>query len=414
MSDIPYLPKTIAWKSLQQIWNICLVLKRMLLTLLTIGFLILYGLLIFFYFYQWSKLPDYQPLKDQPSAFISVIIAARNEEATLPKLISDLKEQTYPSELFEVIIVNDHSTDGTAAVAKEFDGRNRQMISPDTDAGNSSKKLAIASGIKKAKGELLLITDADCRVNKAWIATVAGFYEERAAAFIAAPVKFTHDHSLLQVFQVLDFITLQGITAASVAANTHTMCNGANLAYTKQAFNEVNGFAGIDTVATGDDMLLMHKIWKKKPREVFYLKSKEAIVETEPMKSWRDFMMQRRRWASKTLVYDDWRIILVLGFVLLLNLLFFALLVAAVINPYYWIHFFFYLVGKTVIEWPFVSSVAAFYNQQKLMRYFFFIQPLHIFYTAFVGIISQFGNYEWKGRKHRPRPGPPTVQGGIG
>ena len=381
--------------------DIGLVLTRMVLTVFTMGLLFLYGVLIFFYFYQWNKLLENQPKDSLPFPFVSVVIAARNEEANLPQLIADLKCQTYPSNLFEVIIVNDHSTDGTAKLAEEFDGTHWQMILPNADAYASSKKIAIASGIEKAKGELMIITDADCRVKANWVKTMASFYVEKGAAFIAAPVKFTHDHSLLQVFQVLDFITLQGITAASVASNTHRMCNGANLAYTKKVYNRVNGFAGIDNIATGDDMLLMHKVWKAHPNSVHYLKSKDAIVETEPMKTWGDFLMQRKRWASKTLVYDDWRIIAVLGFVLLFNLLFFVLLIAAIITPFYWIHFFAYLFGKTIIEWPFVSSVAMFYGEQKLMRHFFFIQPLHIAYTSFVGIISQFGNYEWKGRRTR-------------
>ncbi|HYO21717.1 MAG TPA: glycosyltransferase [Flavisolibacter sp.] len=357
--------------------------------------------MIFFYFYQWNKLPVYKPHASTPTVFVSVIIAARNEETALPFLIEDLKNQSYPQHLFEVIIVNDHSTDGTALLGNDFDGVQWQMILPQAEAQNSSKKIAIASGIARAKGEVMVITDADCHVGKDWIKTIASFYTETQAVFIAAPVMFAHSYSLLQVFQVLDFITLQGITAASVAANKHTMCNGANLAYTKQAFEEVNGFAGIDKVATGDDMLLMHKIWKKHPDKVHYLKSKDAIVETAPMRTWKDFLMQRKRWASKTLVYDDVRIIIVLTFVLVVNALFFGLLVAACFNSIYWIHFFAFLFGKTIIEWPFVSSVAAFYDEQKLMRHFFFIQPLHIFYTVFVGIFSQFGRYEWKGRRTR-------------
>jgi cellulose synthase/poly-beta-1,6-N-acetylglucosamine synthase-like glycosyltransferase len=399
--DLPSLLETVGLNSLYQIGNMCLVLNCMLLTILTICFLLFYGLLIFFYFHQWNKLPVYQPGVSTPSVFVSVIIAARNEEIALPFLIEDLKNQTYPQELFEIIIVNDHSTDNTETLAKDFDGEHWQMIFPNADAAGSSKKMAIATGIQKAKGEFIVITDADCRVNKKWMETMTNFYQEKEAVFIAAPVKFTHDHSLLEVFQVLDFITLQGITAASVSSNKHTMCNGANLAYTKQAFAEVNGFAGIDKVATGDDMLLMHKIWKAHPGKVHYLKSKDAIVETEPMKTWKDFLMQRKRWASKTLVYDDVRIIFVLAFVLLFNTLFFVLLVAAFFNPVYWIHFFAFLFSKTIIEWPFVSSVAEFYNEQKLMRHFFFIQPLHIFYTVFVGIFSQFGKYEWKGRRTR-------------
>jgi cellulose synthase/poly-beta-1,6-N-acetylglucosamine synthase-like glycosyltransferase len=373
----------------------------MLLTIVTLVFLLLYAALIFFYYVQWNKLADYQPKVDAPSVFVSVIVAARNEEHTLPHLLEDLQRQTYPENLFEVIIVNDHSTDGTAALAGNFDGRHWQMIVPNGVAEASSKKLAIASGIEKAKGELLVITDADCRVGIEWVETMARFYTEKDASFIAAPVRFTHDHSLLQVFQVLDFITLQGITAASVAGNVHTMCNGANLAYTRTAFQSVDGFAGIDKVATGDDMLLMHKIWKRDPGRVFYLKSRQAIVSTEPMKTWTEFLQQRKRWASKTLVYDDLRIILVLGFVLLFNLLFFVLFVAAFFNKIYWIHFLVFLVGKTIIEWPFVKTVAAFYGEGKLMRHFSFIQPLHIFYTVFVGLLSQFGKYEWKGRSTR-------------
>ena len=74
----------------------------------------------------------------------------------------------------------------------------------------------------------------------------------------------------------MDFMVLQGITGAVVYKNNLSMCNGANLAYEKKAFYEVNGFAGIDHIASGDDMLLMHKIWKKYPDRVHYLKSKEC------------------------------------------------------------------------------------------------------------------------------------------
>jgi cellulose synthase/poly-beta-1,6-N-acetylglucosamine synthase-like glycosyltransferase len=376
----------------------------MLLTLLTAGFLFFYAVLILFYYTQWKKAENYQPATLPPSVFVSVLIAARNEEQTLPLVINDLIAQDYPAQLWEAIIVNDYSTDGTAALASAIRASNIKMILPAVPPTESSKKRAIETAVNEAGGELILITDADCRVGHKWISTAAAFYKEKEAAFIAAPVKFSHNNSLLQIFQSLDFITLQGITAASVSANFHAMCNGANLAYTKAAFKSVNGFKGIDKVATGDDMLLMHKIWKAHPQKVFYLKSSEAIVSTEPMNSWKDFFMQRKRWASKTFVYDDYRIIAVLVFVLLLNVLFFILLVAAFFNKMYWMHLAFFLIGKTIIEWPFVSSVARFYGEQKLMRYFLLFQPLHAFYTVFVGLLSQFGKYEWKGRSHSALP----------
>jgi cellulose synthase/poly-beta-1,6-N-acetylglucosamine synthase-like glycosyltransferase len=368
----------------------------MILAVVSLCFLAGYAVLIGFYYRHWKQLKEYVP--GSPSnVFVSVMIAARNEEKTLPLLLNDLQQQTHPRHLFEVVIVDDFSTDATPRLANELP-TNFRMVQPAGSPEQSSKKKAIARGVAEAKGELLLITDADCRVGPAWIATAASFYEKHNASFIAAPVRYTGGNTLVQMLQVLDFVTLQGITAASVSARFHTMCNGANLAYTKKAFESVGGFEGIDRMPTGDDMLLMHKIWKKDPSAVFYLKSKDAIVSTAPMATWKDFLMQRRRWASKTLVYDDYRIIAVLAFVLQLNLLPFVLLAAGLVQAKYFLYLLLFLIGKSVIEWPFVFSVARFFNQQKRMRYFFFLQPLHVVYTVVVGIWSQVGTYEWKGR----------------
>lgn len=370
----------------------------MLLLLACAFFLAGYAVLILFYFHQWKKTPEYQPALPA-DVFVSVVIAARNEETTLPLLLQDLGAQDYTLSKFEVIVVNDFSTDGTASLAAGLPLHFR-MIEPACKPDQSSKKKAIATGVAEAKGKLIMVTDADCRVGKKWVSTMASFYRDTGASFIAAPVKYSYRPSLLQALQVLDFITLQGITAASVASRFHTMCNGANLAYPKRIFEKVNGFAGIDKIPTGDDMLLMHKIWKQGPEKVFYLKSKEAIVSTAPMQTWREFFNQRRRWASKTLVYDDRRILAVLGLVLLLNLLPLVLAIAGVFQPVFFLYLLLFLLVKAIIEWPFVFSVAKFYNQEKLMCYFLFLQPLHVFYTFFVGIWSQLGTYNWKGRAH--------------
>jgi glycosyltransferase involved in cell wall biosynthesis len=358
-----------------------------------------YALLILYYWQGWKSLKEFTATEANKNVFISVVIAARNEEKNIAALLTALKHQTYSPNFFEVIIVDDFSTDATGKIVSEFSSTNIHLIQPEINADLSSKKKAIEAGIKKAKGELIVTTDADCIPKEGWLQTFNDFHTQTNASFTAAPVKFFYNKSLLQIFQSIDFLTLQGITAASVASNFHTMCNGANLAYKKQSFTDVNGFEGIDKIATGDDMLLMHKIWKKDQQKVFYLKSKEAIVATEPMQSWKDFIMQRKRWASKTFVYNDYRIIAVLFFVYLLNCLFIALIVSSFFNSFYWWYVAGFWIGKTIIEAPFVYSVSKFYDEQKLMRYFFFFQPLHIFYTVFVGLISQFGKYEWKGRR---------------
>ena len=371
----------------------------MFLALATVFFLLIYAGLIFYYYWHWKQLAVFVPQKRYPRTKVSVLIAARNEAQTLPHLLKTLAGQTYPPHLFEVIVVDDFSTDDTWNVVKPFVTDRIKLIRPNADAARSSKKKAIETGIKNAGGELMIITDADCLPAAQWIETIAAFYEQKGAVFIAAPVRFTHNHSLLQIFQALDFITLQGITAASVQAQFHTMCNGANLSYTKEAFLKVDGFAGIDKVASGDDMLLMHKIWKGDKSRVHYLKSDAAIVSTEPMKTWKDFFNQRKRWASKTAYYDDKRVFVVLLFIYVFNCFFIALIVASFFHTAYWLLVALYLVVKTSVEAVFVSSVAAFYKEKKLLPYFPFLQPLHILYTISTGFISQWGRYEWKGRK---------------
>jgi cellulose synthase/poly-beta-1,6-N-acetylglucosamine synthase-like glycosyltransferase len=367
--------------------------------LITVSFLLPYAGLIFFYWQAWKKLGYYnvEPTKDY--RFLSVIIPARNEEKNITVLLNALSQQTYPEEFFEIIVVDDYSDDSTAEKIKTFNLSNLVSIRPEISSPFSSKKKAIEAGIKAARGELIITTDADCIPTKNWLQTINNFYAKNDAAFIAAPVKFSYNNSLIQIFQSLDFLTLQGITAASVSTNFHTMCNGANLAYKKEAFQQVNGFDGIDKVATGDDMLLMYKIWKKNPDKILYLKNEEAIVSTQPMLSWEDFFIQRKRWASKTLVYDDYRIIVVLVFVYLLNCLFITLIIASVFNSFYWWYVLGFVIVKTIIELPFVYSVAKFYNEGRLVKFLFIFQPLHIFYTVLVGLLSQFGKYEWKGRK---------------
>jgi glycosyltransferase involved in cell wall biosynthesis len=215
---------------------------RMFFPLLGVSILAGYAVLMGFYYRQWKRLNNYFP-SISPSVTVSVVIAARNEEQTLPHLIRDLQKQDYPSHLFEVLIIDDFSTDGTALLRQALPS-NFRMLTPEGNAQQSTKKKAIAAGVAAAGGELILVTDADCRVGKQWISTIASFYVETGASFIAAPVKYTVQPSLLQVLQALDFITLQGITAASVNADFGAMCNGANLGIHQRSLQACRWFCG--------------------------------------------------------------------------------------------------------------------------------------------------------------------------
>ncbi|MBS1919715.1 MAG: glycosyltransferase [Bacteroidetes bacterium] len=369
----------------------------MVLLLIVILIFAGYSTLMFYYWHNWGGIPYFAPIHAERKTKISLIIPARNEEVAIPKLLQKLEQQTYPKDLFEIIVIDDHSTDKTYEIVQGF--QDVKLIQLKDDNINSYKKKAIETGIAASKNEWIVCTDADCLPPAEWLDTIVSFKEKNNSVFIAAPVMYSNNNSLLQIFQSIDFLVLQGITAVSVFKNSLTVCNGANLSYDRKAFDEVNGFSGIDSIASGDDMLLMYKIWKKNPGAVHYLKSKSAMVVTEPAKTWKSFFNQRNRWASKATDYDDKRLLPVLLLVYSFNLSFFVLIIAGFWNYYYWLYCAGLWILKTLVEIPFVSSVAAFFGKQSLVKYFFFLQPLHIFYTIISGFCGQFGKYEWKGRK---------------
>ena len=359
-----------------------------------------YGILILYYAQSWKKVPlTIAPATNRSTITFSVIIPARNEERNISTLLRALENQSYPRHLFEVIVIDDHSTDSTAEMVQGFQGV--RLLHLKEEGINSYKKKAIATGIDAATGEIIVTTDADCHPLPQWLTTLAAFREEKKAVFITAPVVIECNSSVLQIFQAMDFMVLQGITGATVHSHQLSMCNGANLCYERKAFYDVGGFAGIDSIASGDDMLLMHKMNVHFPGRVHYLKSASAIVSTRPATSWNEFFNQRIRWASKAAKYDDKRLLPVLLLVYLVNVSFLVLAVLGFWNPGYWLWLLGGLIVKTLVELPLFVSVADFFNKRWAVRYFFFFQPLHITYTIISGLFGQFGSYVWKGRKVR-------------
>lgn len=371
--------------------------------------LCLYGLLIFYYFRWWKEVPHFDSKSTESfvaSEKISVIVPARNEEEGIEQCIRSLLAQSYPKSLLEIIIVDDHSTDETAAIVKRYAEYGVQLISLQDvvlpgQYTIAFKKKAIEAAIRKASGTLIVTTDADCTFHENWLRCLASFHRHTKSVFIVAPVKIKPDRTLLSGFQCLDFAILQGITAASVHHRFHSMCNGANLAYEKDVFQSVNGFEDIDHIASGDDMLLMQKIKTRYPNGIAYLLCAEAVVETQPAAGWRTFFHQRVRWASKTGQYKDKRIAGILLLVYLLNLCLFILLAGSIWYPHWLLFFVIFVLIKTIIEWRFVGSVLRYFRLKQLMRWFLPFQPLHIVYIVVAGFFSSFKHYDWKGRRVR-------------
>lgn len=377
----------------------------MILLIPSIILLLAYSILIFYYRLVWNKIPVFiMPADAKPKTKISVIIPARNEENNIAACLDSLAGQDYPKDLLEIIIADDHSTDKTAGIVSRYAGAGIILLDLKKEVTDSlqttgGKKAAITAAIKKSTGTLIITTDADCLFPKRWLSTLVSFYETYDPVFIAAPVKFSTEKKALHIFQSLDFLSLQGITAASVFDGFHTMCNGANLAYEKKAFETVGGFEGIDQIASGDDMLLMHKIYMLNPQRVMYCLSQDTIVETKPAENLNAFFNQRIRWASKALVYHDKRIFYVLMLVYLLNSLLLAFFIYSLLTTHLTWTLVMLILVKTIVELAFLIPVARFYKKTSLLYYFLPAQPFHILYTVIAGFLGQVGSYEWKGRK---------------
>src|SRR5690606_23751164 len=205
---------------------------------------------------------------------------------------------------------------------------------------NAYKKKALEIAIAEASGDWIITTDADCIAGPCWIREMTDAMAQPGAAFVVAPVNFTpagKQKDLVYIFQSLDFMTMQGITASSAALNLGNMCNGANLAFSRKAYAAVDGYKGIDHIASGDDMLLMHKIRKQFPDGIIYQPSARAIVQTPAQPDVRSFLNQRIRWSSKAGKYNDTRLTLILLLVYLFNLSLLVLFTAALFIPAYWI-----------------------------------------------------------------------------
>jgi len=364
-------------------------------------FTAIYVIIVVTFIKGWYSLKLYEPTKLAGSTKVSIIVAARNEADHIAQTIQDLLNQDYRAELVEVIIINDHSTDETAAIISSFAKDGVKLINlNEQNALNSYKKKAIQTAIAQSTGTLIITTDADCRMGRKWLTTIVSYYEENNYKMISSPVAYFDEQNLFEKCQTLEFSYLIGLGASTIGNKKPSTCNGANLAYERRAFDEVNGFKGIDDLASGDDELLLHKIAAKYDNTIGFLKSPEAIVYTRAKETLKEFIQQRKRWASKSTRYKN-KGIVVLGLSVWLfnvSIILNAILALVLQNDSFFKVFLIQLLLKIVIEFIFLNGVTSFFKRKQLLV----LQPLtsimHIVYIVYIGIAGNSGKYNWKGR----------------
>lgn len=367
---------------------------------LTILLTFCYVAVVLFFKKGWEKIPLYIRTETKNTTRVSVLIAARNEEDKIEATINDLLLQKYAKSLTEIIVVDDHSTDRTAAIISSFTSQGVQLIQLNEDKPlNSYKKKAISEAIKIAKGELIITTDADCRMGKEWLSNIVSFYEQGAWKLISSPVVFFEERDYFERLQTLEFLYLIGLGAASIGNKVPSTCNGANLAYRKDVFEELNGFQGIDDLASGDDELFLHKVASKYPDDIGFCKSNAAIVFTHAKPNLKEFISQRKRWASKSTRYKNKSIIALGVSIWLFNVLVFANIILGFYDRGYFLLASMSIVCKFTVENLFLTKMVSFVGRKKLIWYLPLLTIIHVVYIVFIGLAGNSGKYVWKDRR---------------
>lgn len=370
-----------------------------IINIATILLTVFYVLVVLYLLKGWNNISVYKPKSKTVKTKVSVLIAARNEEKNLGLTIQDILNQSYPAHLFEIIVVDDHSTDGTADEVRSFSDRGVKLIQlNEKEPLNSYKKKAISEAIRYATGELIVATDADCRMGPNWLSVMVSMYEEKDLVLISGPVMYHNEKGLFERLQTLEFLYLIGLGAASIGNRKPSTCNGANLSYRRDVFLELGGFKGIDDLASGDDELFLHKVAERYPTRIGFCKSSDAMVYTAAKESLQSFLSQRKRWASKSTRYKDKSIVTLGVCIWLFNLFLLGNLVNAIFNPIFWPIIVYCLGAKILIEFMVLLPISSFAKRTSYLKYLPFLSILHIFYLIFIGIAGNSGHYEWKGR----------------
>ena len=357
-----------------------------------------YGILVLYLLIGWISSKTNVPIISSPTTKISILVPFRNEEDNIEMCIESLAKLDYPTELFEIILINDNSEDNSAAIVnnKIISLTNFKLLNLE---GAKGKKASIALGISVSKHSLITTTDADCTFQKNWLSTLSYFYQDTHAKMIIAPVLFKHNN-LFSKIRALDFLSLTGTMISSHSLNQKILSNGANLTFEKSAFNAVNGYADIDSIPTGDDILLMQKFAKTYPEGIKTIKNKNSVVFTKPAHNWAEFVNQRVRWASKIGSHQNIFSKILGAIVLLTNASLLVVLGLTVINIKLVEFFLVPFALKCFIDFLFLFLVAFSFKEKRLLWLIIFTEIFNVFVIPIITIASFFKGYSWKGRQY--------------
>lgn len=333
---------------------------------------------------------------------VSVLVCARNEIDTLSGCLEHLLAQDYPADRFEILVANDRSTDGTGELAEQWatkkNGQVRVLHLEDLPAGLSAKKHALSKLVPLARGEILLLTDADCEPAPRWISSIIACYEPHIQMVAGySYMQLPENPSSFLGIQALEFNSHHVVSAASIGLAFPITVSGNNLSYRKSFFEQEGGFAGVAHIVSGDDDLLLHKLTRRNPRAITYCPLPGSHVRTWPQPTLRSLWEQRKRWASKTLYYTP-RTVALLSLVFLFYLTIPTLFLAALAygSPSIMAVCLAAFACKTAADLVVMSKGCALLGTRHLLRYFVPTALIHIPLIVGAVFFGILGKFRWK------------------
>jgi biofilm PGA synthesis N-glycosyltransferase PgaC len=252
------------------------------------------------------------PARTAEQPMVSVIIAVRDGEAQLKRLLGQIKDQDYPASRLECIVIDDGLPARAQETIAEYIGQDSRFRLLDSSSGDDIlkyKKRALDAGIRGSSGEILLFTDADCQVQPAWVSTMVSYFAPGVDyvvgwSQIAPRPDWTLDEALVELkhpltlFEQLDYLMLMLAARGSTLMGTPLASSGQNQAYRRSVYERSGGFRPLAKRIQGDDSLFMRLALRKARIKITFAIDPAARVTTDPSGSWKQLIFQRVRWAG--------------------------------------------------------------------------------------------------------------------
>ena len=367
---------------------------------LLIIFFILYFFTFFFISLGWNQLSEIPLTTPLQPISVSILIAARNEADTLPLVLNDLLHQSYPPEWFDIIIIDDHSDRSIAGLdaITTFPANNLKII--ELQGNKQGKKAALLEGAKQSTAELLLFTDADCRVPPDWIRVMVNYYQHSLAELLIGLVDYTSNPGFIGNFYRADLLSLVVSGAGTAKLGIPTLCNGANLAVKRTRYYGLSEMLNIK-IPSGDDIFLLHALKKLDRKAITVVKDKRSVVLTNPPKRIIDFFNQRTRWASKSFKYTDMATISLAILVYLTNTALLVALLLKISGSLSWFIFSVLVAIKILADCLILAAGLWFFGNKKIVFLIPFYEVLYSFYAIVTPLPGIMNLYNWKGRNSK-------------